>query len=166
MVLAVLESTLPSFCLSSSKVQDKEATVTVGFGGFNGYGGFGHDGYPPLNSTPLFRQPEKHGEGAEHTIYQQTKAPATHSLHSTEKRLSMYCQGHILQRGSCTTGSLFILLRVSCPFVRPTSLSCTRYCGYPLSRHTCRATRVAADFLDFIAFCRCSTGVALHPLKI
>ena len=39
-------------------------------------------------------------------------------------------------------------------------------CGYPLSRYTCRATRVAADFLDFIAFCRCSTGVALHPLKI
>ena len=38
-------------------------------------------------------------------------------------------------------------------------------CGYPLSRYTCRATRVAADFLDFIAFCRCSTGVALHPLK-
>ena len=39
-------------------------------------------------------------------------------------------------------------------------------CGYPLSCYTCRATRVAADFLDFIAFCRCSTGVALHPLKI
>ena len=39
-------------------------------------------------------------------------------------------------------------------------------CRYPLSRYTCRATRVAADFLDFIAFCRCSTGVALHPLKI
>ena len=39
-------------------------------------------------------------------------------------------------------------------------------CGYPLSRYTCRATRVAADFLDFIAFCRRSTGVALHPLKI
>ena len=39
-------------------------------------------------------------------------------------------------------------------------------CGYPLSRYTCRATRVAADFLDFIAFCRCSTGVALHPLTI
>ena len=38
-------------------------------------------------------------------------------------------------------------------------------CGYPLSRYTCRATRVAADFLDFIAFRRCSTGVALHPLK-
>ena len=37
-------------------------------------------------------------------------------------------------------------------------------CRYPLSRYTCRATRVAADFLDFIAFCRCSTGVALHPL--
>ena len=39
-------------------------------------------------------------------------------------------------------------------------------CGYALSRYTCRATRVAADCLDFIAFCRCSTGVALHPLKI
>ena len=39
-------------------------------------------------------------------------------------------------------------------------------CGYPLSRYTCRATRVAADFLDFIAFCSCSTGVALHPLRI
>ena len=39
-------------------------------------------------------------------------------------------------------------------------------CGYPLSRYTCRATRVAADFLDFRALCRCSTGVALHPLKI
>ena len=38
-------------------------------------------------------------------------------------------------------------------------------CGYPLSRYTCRATRIAADFLDFIAFCRCSTSVALHPLK-
>ena len=38
-------------------------------------------------------------------------------------------------------------------------------CGYPLSRYTCRATRVAADFLDFKAFCRCSTGVALHPPK-
>ena len=44
-------------------------------------------------------------------------------------------------------------------------LSCTRL-RVPLSRYTCRATRVAADFLDFIAFCRCSTGVALHPLKI
>ena len=27
-------------------------------------------------------------------------------------------------------------------------------CGDPLSRYTCRATRVATDFLDFIAFCR------------
>ena len=34
------------------------------------------------------------------------------------------------------------------------------------SQERCRATRVAADFLDFIAFCRCGTGVALHPLKI
>ena len=41
-----------------------------------------------------------------------------------------------------------------------------RDCGYPVSRYTCRATRVAADFLDFRAFCRCSTGVALHPQKI
>ena len=39
-------------------------------------------------------------------------------------------------------------------------------CRYPLSRYTCHATCVAADFLDFGAFCRCSTGVALHPLKI
>ena len=36
----------------------------------------------------------------------------------------------------------------------------------PPSRYTCRATRVAADFLDFIAFCRCSSGVAPHSLKI
>ena len=39
-------------------------------------------------------------------------------------------------------------------------------CGYPLSRYTCRATRAAADFLEFIAFCRCSSGVAPHPLKV
>ena len=39
-------------------------------------------------------------------------------------------------------------------------------CGYPLSRYTCRATRVAADFLDFRVFCRCSSGVAPYPLKI
>ena len=26
--------------------------------GFGGCGGFGRDGYPPLNSTPLFRDPE------------------------------------------------------------------------------------------------------------
>ena len=25
-------------------------------------------------------------------------------------------------------------------------------CGYPLSRYTCRATRVAADFLDLESF--------------
>ena len=48
----------------------------------------------------------------------------------------------------------------------PLSTLVAHDCGYPLSRHTCHATRVAADFLDFIAFCRCSTGVALHPLKI
>ena len=40
-------------------------------------------------------------------------------------------------------------------------------CGYPLSRYTCRATRVAADFLDFIALCRFfSSGVAPHLLEI
>ena len=48
----------------------------------------------------------------------------------------------------------------------PRTLLVAHDCGYPLSRYTCRATRVAADFLDFTAFCRCSTGVALHPLKI
>ena len=40
-VLAVLESTLPSFCLSY-KIQCRD-----GFGGFGGCGGFGRDGYPP-----------------------------------------------------------------------------------------------------------------------
>ena len=50
-------------------------------------------------------------------------------------------------------------------FVFGALLLVARDCGYPLSRYTCRATRVAADFLDFIAFCRCSTGVALHPPK-
>ena len=50
------------------------------------------------------------------------------------------------------------------------NLSCTRLRVPPValhvSRYTCRATRVTANFLDFIAFCRCSTGVAAHPLKI
>ena len=51
------------------------------------------------------------------------------------------------------------------PSRRPPSLGpplVAHDCGCPLSRYTCRATRVAADFLDFIAFCRCSTGVVLH----
>ena len=58
-VLAVLENTLPCFCLSY-KIQCQETTVTVfdGFGGFGGCGSFGRDGYPPLNPTPLFRHPE------------------------------------------------------------------------------------------------------------
>ena len=55
------------------------------------------------------------------------------------------------------------------PFVQKPSVShnslVAHDCGYTLSRYTCRATRVAADSLDFIAFCRCSTSVALHPLK-
>ena len=49
-------------------------------------------------------------------------------------------------------------------------LSCTRLrvprVALHVSRYTCRATRVAADFLDLTAFCRCSSGVAPHPLKI
>ena len=56
--------------------------------------------------------------------------------------------------------------RVEPPYVRRLSNLVAHDCGYPLSRYTCRATRVATDFLDFIAFCRCSSGVAPHPLKI
>ena len=37
---------------------------------------------------------------------------------------------------------------------------------HTIAGNPCRATRVAADFLDFIAFCRCSSGVAPHPPKI
>ena len=36
-------------------------------------------------------------------------------------------------------------------------------CGDPLSRYTCRATRVAADFLRILGFFRCSSSIALHP---
>ena len=61
--------------------------------------------------------------------------------------------------------SVFSLPNLGGPTARP-SLLVAHDCGYPLSRYTCRATRVAADFLDSIAFCRCSTGVALHPPKI
>ena len=43
--VAVLESTLPSFCLSY-KIQRNEATV-AGFDGFGGRGGFSHGGHPP-----------------------------------------------------------------------------------------------------------------------
>ena len=39
-VLAVLESTLPSFCLSN-----KNTAQCDGFGGFGGNGGFDHDSY-------------------------------------------------------------------------------------------------------------------------
>ena len=48
-----------------------------------------------------------------------------------------------------------------CPRLFLLVSSCTRLRVPP-----CRATRVAPNFLDFIAFCRCSTGVALHPLKL
>ena len=46
--LVVLESTLPSFCLSC-KIQYQETTRDGfdGFGGFGGRGGFGRGGYPP-----------------------------------------------------------------------------------------------------------------------
>ena len=37
-------------------------------------------------------------------------------------------------------------------------------CGDPLSRYTCRATRVAADFLRILGLFRCSSSIALHPL--
>ena len=36
-------------------------------------------------------------------------------------------------------------------------------CGDPLSRYTCRATRVTADLLKILGFFRCSSGIALHP---
>ena len=38
-------------------------------------------------------------------------------------------------------------------------------CGDPLSRYTCRATSVAADFLRILGFFRCSSSIALHPPK-
>ena len=36
-------------------------------------------------------------------------------------------------------------------------------CGDPLSRYTCRPTRVAADFLRILGCFRCSSSIALHP---
>ena len=44
-------------------------------------------------------------------------------------------------------------------------LSCTRLRVPPCCATRVALQRVAAHFLDFIAFCRCSTGVALHPPK-
>ena len=77
-----------------------------------------------------------------------------HSLHSREYSHSGHANnGHRLE------------VHCSAPCAPPLYLV-AHDCWYPLSRYTCRATRVAADFLDFIAFCRCSTGIALHPLKI
>ena len=38
-------------------------------------------------------------------------------------------------------------------------------CGDPPSRYTCRATCVAADFLRTLGLNRCSSSIALHPLK-
>ena len=48
-VLVVLESTLPSLCLSYKKntVPRDDPDGFDGFGGFGGCGGFSHDGYPP-----------------------------------------------------------------------------------------------------------------------
>ena len=69
-----------------------------------------------------------------------------------------------------TIGAFLLASEVFCFHLE---LSCLQWaslvahdCGYPLLRYTCRTTHVAADFLDFIAFCRCSSGVAPHPLKI
>ena len=60
-----------------------------------------------------------------------------------------------------------LLLRRACCTVchkNTPGLSCTRLRVPPvalhMSRYTCRSW-----FPGFIAFCRCSTGVALHPLK-
>ena len=36
-------------------------------------------------------------------------------------------------------------------------------CGDPLSRYTCHATCIAADFLRILRFFRCSSSIALHP---
>ena len=38
-------------------------------------------------------------------------------------------------------------------------------CGEPLSRYTCRATCVRADFLRILGSFRCSSSISLHPLK-
>ena len=35
-------------------------------------------------------------------------------------------------------------------------------CGHPLSRYTCRATRVAADLLTILGFFRGSSAIAVH----
>ena len=82
--------------------------------------------------------------------------------------------GHLRPKGRYPKASFGAPLPRLCSLPPPTSSSSfnsaqtlvAHDCGYPLSRYTCRTTRVATDFLDFIAFCRCSTGVALHPLKI
>ena len=60
--LPVLESTLPSFCLSyKMKVQRGNRG---GFGGFGGHGGFSHDGTPLKTQppfSPVFRDPGYRG---------------------------------------------------------------------------------------------------------
>ena len=46
----------PSLCLS---LQNRVPRGNHdGFDSFDGFGGSGRDGYPPINSTPLFRDPE------------------------------------------------------------------------------------------------------------
>ena len=58
-VLAVLETQWRAPCPPLSLLQNTgQRRNRDGFDGFGGYGGFGRDGYPPLNSTPLFRRPE------------------------------------------------------------------------------------------------------------
>ena len=80
---------------------------------------------------------------------------------------SSHGRGHVFvghHMGGVMYGVTHLIMLGRVPYVHNSLVA--HDCGYPLSRYTCRATRVAADFLDFIAFCRCSTGVALHPLKI
>ena len=108
-----------------------------------------------------------------------TRAPSRHRQRSGRAaQCSTQCHAHPLQMPrprSWTRPGPDVAVSICCFRMASTDLDATRKpcppplvahdCGYPLSRYTCRATRVAADFLDFIAFCRCSTGVALHPPK-
>ena len=86
-----------------------------------------------------------------HTHTQHTHTPHTHTHTHTTHTHTPHTHTHTLRAKRTMTKDVTLV---------------AHDCGYPLSRYTCRATRVATDFLDFIAFCRCSTGVALYPLKI
>ena len=101
------------------------------------------------------------GDGAEHCFKQTVSKRLVEWGHGMAGGVECHTWGvsdsmnvriseiEIWQRSLCLSGYSG---RVSC-----TSLVAYD-CRYPLSRYSCRATRVAADFLDFIAFCRCSSG--------